>query len=171
VARFVAEGPAGLEDRSSRPRRLRDRLRLTRVWDLLVQEGYDGSYDSVRRYAAGWRRETKTAPGDIGMAFVPLMFAPGEALQFDFSHEDVEIAGQPMRVKAAHVRLCASRAVYVRVYPRETQEMVFDAHQRAFAFFGGVPPSVCRRHRRARRQPWPHPLSAHRRVPAGRPWH
>ncbi len=44
-----------------------------------------------------------------------------------------------MRVKAAHVRLCASRTVYVRVYPRETQEMVFDAHQRAFGFFGGVP--------------------------------
>ena len=37
------------------------------------------------------------------------------------------------------MRLCASRAVYVRAYPRETQEMVFDAHARAFAFFGGVP--------------------------------
>jgi hypothetical protein len=42
-------------------------------------------------------------------------------------------------VKVAHVRLCASRAIYVRAYPRETQEMVFDAHARAFAFFGGVP--------------------------------
>jgi hypothetical protein len=29
--------------------------------------------------------------------------------------------------------------VYVRAYPRETQEMVFDAHERAFVFFGGVP--------------------------------
>jgi transposase len=117
----------------------RDRLTLFRIWDLLVQDGYDGSYDSVRRYAARWRAETKSAPGDGGMAFVPLLFAPGEAFQFDWSHEDVEIGGQPLRVKAAHVRLCASRAVYVRVYPRETQEMVFDAHQRAFAFFGGVP--------------------------------
>jgi transposase len=44
-----------------------------------------------------------------------------------------------MRVKVAHVRLCTSRAIYVRAYPRETQEMVFDAHARAFAFFGGVP--------------------------------
>ncbi len=51
----------------------------------------------------------------------------------------MEIAGKPMRVKVAHVRLCASRAVYVRAYPRETQEMVFDAHERAFVFFGGVP--------------------------------
>ncbi len=72
-------------------------------------------------------------------AFIPLLFRPGEAYQFDWSHEDVEISGKPMRVKVAHVRLCASRAMYVRAYPRETQEMLFDAHARAFAFFGGVP--------------------------------
>jgi len=28
--------------------------------------------------------------------------------------------------------------IFVRAYPRETQEMVFDAHDRAFAFFKGV---------------------------------
>jgi transposase len=126
-----------LAENEARPRR--DRLKLTRVWDLLVREGYDGSYDSVRRYATRWRQETKAAPVDPGAAFVPLTFQPGEAFQFDFSHEDVEIAGQPMRVKVAHIRLCASRAIYLRAYPRETQEMVFDAHQRAFTFFGGVP--------------------------------
>ena len=134
----VRERPeAMLAENEARPKR--DRLTLFRIWDLLAQDGYDGSYDSVRRYAARWRAETKTTPGDGGMAFVPLSFAPGEAFQFDWSHEDVEIGGQPLRVKVAHVRLCASRAVYVRAYPRETQEMVFDAHQRAFAFFGGVP--------------------------------
>jgi hypothetical protein len=41
-------------------------------------------------------------------------------------------------VKVAHVRLCHSRMMFVRAYPRETQEMVFDAHDRAFAFFGGA---------------------------------
>ena len=64
---------------------------------------------------------------------------PGEAYQFDWSHEDVEITGKPMRVKVAHMRLCAMRAVYVRAYPRESQEMLFDAHARGFAFVGGVP--------------------------------
>ena len=44
-------------------------------------------------------------------------------------------------VKVAHVRLCHSRMFIVRAYPRETQEMVFDAHDRAFAFFKGT----CRR--------------------------
>lgn len=126
-----------LAEDAARPRR--EKLRLTRIWDLLVQDGYDGSYDSVRRYAARWRSEAVRAPAAASSAFVPQSFAPGEAFQFDWSHEDVEIAGKPMRVKAAHVRLCASRAFYIRVYPRETQEMVFDAHTRAFAFFGGVP--------------------------------
>ena len=29
--------------------------------------------------------------------------------------------------------------MYVGADPRQTQEMLFDAHARAFAFFGGVP--------------------------------
>ena len=41
-------------------------------------------------------------------------------------------------VKVAHMRLCHSRMPFVRAYPRESQEMVFDAHDRAFAFFKGA---------------------------------
>ena len=117
----------------------RDRLRMTRIHDLLKREGFEGSYDAVRRYATRWADGRRKDPGGDVPAFIPLLFRPGEAYQFDWSHEDVEIAGKPMRVKVAHMRLCASRAVYVRAYPRETQEMVFDAHARGFAFFGGVP--------------------------------
>jgi hypothetical protein len=43
--------------------------------------------------------------------------------------------------KVAHIRLCHSRMFLVGVYPRESQEMVFDAHDRAFRLFGGA----CRR--------------------------
>ena len=71
-------------------------------------------------------------------AYVPLSFAPGEAYQFDWSHEVVLINGTTVTVKVAHVRLCHSRMLFVRAYPRETQEMVFDAHDRAFAFFKGA---------------------------------
>ena len=69
---------------------------------------------------------------------MPLSFAPGEAYQFDWSHEVVLINGTTVIVKVAHVRLCHSRMLFVRAYPRETQEMVFDAHDRAFAFFKGA---------------------------------
>ena len=74
-------------------------------------------------------------------AYVPLSFAPGEAYQFDWSHEVVLLSGVTVIVKVAHVRLCHSRMLFVRAYPRETQEMVFDAHDRAFALFKGT----CRR--------------------------
>jgi hypothetical protein len=104
-----------LTENEARPRR--ERLRMTRIHDLLLREGFDGSYDAVRRYAKRWLDDRRKDAGDGAAAFIPLMFRPGEAYQFDWSHEDVEIAGKPMRVKVAHM-LCASRAVFVRAYPR-----------------------------------------------------
>ena len=122
-----------LTTNASRPPR--ERLTLIRVFEALRGLGYEGGYDAVRRYAKGWKRERTaiTAP-----AFVPLSFAPGAAYQFDWSHEIVLIGGVTTTVKVAHVRLCHSRMLFVRAYPRESQEMVFDAHDRAFAFFRGA---------------------------------
>jgi transposase len=113
----------------------RERLTLIRVFEELRGLGYEGSYDAVRRYAKKWRVERGAATAE---AYVPLSFAPGEAYQFDWSHEIVLINGTTVTVKVAHVRLCHSRMLFVRAYPRETQEMVFDAHTRAFAFFKGT---------------------------------
>ena len=70
-----------------------------------------------------------------------MSFAPGEAYQFDWSHETITFQGLPLMVEAAHMKLSHSRMPFVRVYFRETQELVFDAHDKAFAFYGGV----CRR--------------------------
>jgi transposase len=113
----------------------RERLTLIRIFEELRALGYQGGYDAVRRYARRWAREHAS---ETASAFVPLSFAPGEAYQFDWSHEIILLDGVPMTVKVAHVRLCHSRMMFVRAYPRETQEMVFDAHERAFAFFKGA---------------------------------
>ena len=122
-----------LAENGARPRR--ERLTLVRVFEALRGLGYAGGYDAVRRYARGGRQVAATAAPE---AFVPLSFAPGEAYQFDWSHEVVLIGGTTVTVKVAHVRLCHSRMMFVRAYPRETQEMVFDAHDRAFAFLRGA---------------------------------
>mgnify|MGYP006290298933 CR=1 FL=1 len=37
------------------------------------------------------------------------------------------------------MRLCHSKASFVRAYHRQTQEALLDGHVRAFDFFGGVP--------------------------------
>jgi transposase len=116
----------------------REQLTLIRIFEELRGRGYEGGYDAVRRYATRW---SQVRSQSSAAAYVPLSFAPGEAYQFDWSHEVVVLNGTTVIVKAAHVRLCHSRLPFVRLYPRETQEMVFDAHDRAFAFFKGA----CRR--------------------------
>ncbi|HEY6259578.1 MAG TPA: IS21 family transposase [Xanthobacteraceae bacterium] len=113
----------------------REQLTLIRIFEELHGRGYEGGYDAVRRYARRWAKERGQS---TAAAYVPLSFAPGEAYQFDWSHEVVLLSGTTVIVKAAHVRLCHSRMLFVRVYPRETQEMVFDAHDRAFALFKGA---------------------------------
>ena len=120
---------------SNEAKQARERLTLIRVFEELRALGYDGGYDAVRHYARSWQRERSSSTAD---AYVPLSFAPGEAYQFDWSHEVVLINGTTVIVKVAHVRLCHSRMMFARAYPRETQEMVFDAHDRAFAFFKGA---------------------------------
>ncbi len=110
----------------------RERLTLIRIYEELRALGYDGSYDAIRRYAKGWAKNRGSA---TVQAYVPLYYAPGEAYQFDWSHEIVLINGTTTTVKVAHVRLCHSRMMFARAYMRESQEMVFDAHDKAFAFF------------------------------------
>ncbi len=117
------------------PRRQRRTAR--RLFEGLQAEGYRGAYDSVQRFVQRWKA-AKSGPAFTD-ACVPLVFAPGEACQFDWSHEHVELGGVMQTIKVAHFRLTFSRQMFVVAYPRETQEMVFDAHNRAFAYFGGVP--------------------------------
>jgi transposase len=84
----------------------REQLTLIRVFEELRGRGYDGGYDAVRRYA---RRRSKERGQLSAAAYVQLSFAPGEAYQFDWSHEVVLLSGTTVVVKAAHVRFCHSR--------------------------------------------------------------
>jgi transposase len=122
-----------LEGNAAKP--AREQLTLIRIFEDLRGRGYDGGYDALRRHAKRWAKQHGTA---TAAAYVPLSFAPGEAYQFDWSHEVVLLSGVTVIVMVAHVRLCHSRMLFVRAYPRETQEMVFDAHDRAFALFKGT---------------------------------
>jgi transposase len=116
----------------------RERRSTQRLFEELRGQGYDGAHDSVHRFTKTWREERARVPKH---AYVPLSFAPGEAYQFDWSHETITLNGLPLVIKAAHMKLSHSRMPFVRAYFRETQELVFDAHDKGFEYFGGV----CRR--------------------------
>jgi hypothetical protein len=71
---------------------------------------------------AGPLEESKGAivradPHLLGLAptgpHAPLSFAPGEAYQFDWSHEIVLINGVTVTVEVVDVRLCHSRMLFV----------------------------------------------------------
>ncbi len=113
----------------------RDQRTVLVLFEQLQREGFAGGYDSIRRFASQWQEKEKVAQAK---AFIPLTFDPGEAFQFDWSHEHVELAGMPVTVKVAHFRLCYSRKPFCFAYPRESLEMVLDAHARAFEHFGGA---------------------------------
>ncbi|MEM1346389.1 MAG: IS21 family transposase [Pseudomonadota bacterium] len=112
----------------------RERRSLRGLYDALVLEGFEGSYDTVRRYVL----RLKACRGEA-RGYVPLEFDAGDALQFDWSHERVCLGGVDTKVYVAHFRLCHARKPFVRAYLRESQEMVLDAFNQALAFYAGVP--------------------------------
>jgi transposase len=115
----------------------RDRRTVKLMYEELAAQGYQGGYGRVAAFARRWRKE-QAGSANKG-AFVPLKFALGEAFQFDWSTEYAFVGGLRRRLEVAHTKLCASRAFWLVAYPTQSHEMLFDAHARAFAAFGGVP--------------------------------
>jgi transposase len=125
-----------LKEEASKP--VREQRTIVALFEELQRDGFEGGYDSIRRYVKKWRG-SESSSGVT--AYIPQSFEAGEAYQFDWSHELVELDGELVKVKVAHFRLCHSRMPFCAAYLRESQEMVLDAHVRAFEFFGGS----CRR--------------------------
>ena len=115
----------------------RERRSMRGLYEVLVSEGFTGSYDTVRRYILRLKDARQFASG-----YIPLEYDAGDAVQFDWSHEIVSFAGVDTKVYVAHFRACHSRKPFIRAYLRESQEMVLDAFNHAFAFYGGVPKRV-----------------------------
>ena len=106
----------------------------------LVVLGYDGSYGRVAAFVRRWKTERQREQQTSGRGtFVPLVFAPGEAFQFDWSEDWAILGGRQVKLQAAHTKLSHSRAFIVRAYPLQTHEMLFDALTQAFRVLGGVP--------------------------------
>ena len=126
-----------LEKEAKLPRR--ERRSTQRLFEELRGRGYDGAHDSVHRFVKAWRNERARVP--VACLCTDELRAQARPTSSTGATRRSRCQDLPLMIKAAHMKLSHSRMPFVRVYFRETQELVFDAHDKAFQFYGGV----CRR--------------------------
>ena len=107
----------------------------------LVALGYDGSYGRVAAFERAWTAERQRDSQISGRGtFVPLVFAPGEAFQFDWSEDWAMLGGERHQAQVAHYEAVAQPGVHsCGPICIQTHEMLFDALTQAFRVLGGVP--------------------------------
>jgi transposase len=122
-----------LLDDQSQPKKQRHTAK--RVWDRLKAEhAFDGCYTVVKDYVRRARLQHKEV-------FVPLAHPPGDA-QADFGEALVVIAGVEQKAHFQCMDLPHSDDCFVVAFPAENTEAFLEGHNRAFAYFGGVPRTI-----------------------------
>lgn len=125
-------------DEDDRERVKKQRHTARRIYQRLVEEcGFTGSESSVRNLVHDMRAARKGT-----QVFIPLRFAPGEAVQIDWGEATVYINGKKLVLNLFCARLCHSCAPYVIAYKRQNLESFLDAIIRTFQYYGGVPRRV-----------------------------
>jgi transposase len=117
------------------PRKQRHTAR--RIWTRLRQEkpGIAVAESTVREYV----RQRKVAMGLVcHEVFVPQSYQFGGEAQVDWYEIWAEFDGQPRKIYIFCMRSMASGAAFHRAYPHATQQAFLEAHELAFAWFGGV---------------------------------
>ena len=124
-----------LEADRTAPRKQRHTAR--RLHDRLCRERPDApvAASTVREYVREWKR----APGLTGRTVcVPQTYDWGHEAQVDW-YEAVAILDETeVTLQVFCLRSMASGAAFHRAYPRATQQAFLEAHEGAFAYFGGV---------------------------------
>jgi transposase len=106
----------------------------TRIWELVVQQGFEGSYETVKRFVRTVKEERSR------VAYLRFETHPGRQAQVDFG--DFKIIGPDGREETLYcfvMVLGFSRHMYVEFIEHCTMTVFLDCHKRAFGFFGGVP--------------------------------
>jgi transposase len=70
--------------------------------------------------------------------YVPQAYEWGREAQVDWYEAVVELEGAEQKVQIFSMRSMASGGAFHRAYPHATQQAFFEAHERAFEYFGGV---------------------------------
>ncbi len=113
-------------------------LSCQRIWqDLKTEHAFEGSYDSVKRFARRLRIHGQ-------LPFRRMECSPGEEAQIDFGTGAPIIMqnGKRRRTHVLRVVLSHSRKAYSEVVFRQTTEQFIRCIENAFCHFGGVPKTL-----------------------------
>jgi transposase len=119
-----------LETDKTAPRKQRHTAK--RIFDRLVEMGYEGSERSIRQLVAQIKNKPAAA------ACVPLVFQPGKDAQVDFGESYVKLAGEQVKVHGFEMRLNFSRKKFVVCFQTTDKEAFLEGHVRAFEYLQGV---------------------------------
>jgi transposase len=125
-----------LGDDKQRPKK--QRHTAVRIYNRLKAEhDYQGAQTTVRRYV----REAKLRLG-VGSAqvFIPSDPQIGVEAEVDWGQCIAILGGVETRLKFFCMRSKFSGKHFVRCYPCERQQALFDGHMRGFSYFGGIFP-------------------------------
>lgn len=113
------------------------KLSATRIFqDLQNEYGYEGSYDSIRKYVA----KIKENPPK---AYMVLTSLPGEEAQVDFGYiGTIKVNNRHKKAWIFVITLSYSRYMYVQIVFDQTVKTFIECHKNAFKYFGGVPETV-----------------------------
>ena len=124
---LTADGEAPRKQRHT-ARRLYRRI-LTEFPEVTVAESTVRNHVRERRRQLGLlRRET----------FVPQSYGWAQEAQVDWYEAWVDLGDERTRVQVFAMRSMASGAAFHRAYLHATQQAFLEAHEHAFAYFGGV---------------------------------
>jgi transposase len=118
--------------------KLDQRLSAQRIWqDLMVEEGFTGKYDSVKRFV---RRLVERRP----LPFRRMEAPPGEEAQVDFGTGAWIVApnGKRRKTYVFRIVLSYSRKAYSESTFTQTTDDFLRALENAFHAFGGVPKTL-----------------------------
>ena len=110
-----------------------------RIYVRLCQErpAWPVAESTVRQYV----RERKRALGlSVRETFVPQHYPWASEAQVDWYEAVADLAGERVRLLVFAMRSMASGGAFHRAYLHATQQAFLDAHEHAFAYFGGVFP-------------------------------
>lgn len=108
-----------------------------RIWTRLCREMPEAAVaeSTVRRYV----REKKAAMGLVGKeTFVPQSYVLGVEAQVDWYEGWAEFDGESRKTYLFCLRSMASGGAFHQAYPHANQQAFLEAHELAFAHFGGV---------------------------------